>query len=84
MPFRVWFCLLLAGALRATGAQAQVPVDSLRAGVPVPARRPLPPPTDVVDAFNTAVPRLRLVPHDSLALARGGKFLALLPAVGYS
>lgn len=83
MPFRTWFCLLLVGTLRATGARAQVPADSL-AGVPVPARRPLPPPTDVVDVFNVVVPHLRLVPHDSLALARGGKFLALLPAVGYS
>jgi len=83
MPFRMWFCLLLVGALRATGTRAQVPADSL-AWVPVPARRLLPPPTDVVDAFNVVVPHLRLVPHDSLALARGGKFLALLPAVGYS
>ncbi len=85
MLFRAWVCLLLAGALRAGGAPARVPprmpADSLR---PVPTRRPGPPPADVVDALNVAAPRLRLAPHDSLALARGHKFLALLPAVGYS
>jgi hypothetical protein len=81
MPFRAWFCLLLAGALRAVDGHAQAPADSLRTA---PARRSLPPTADVVDALNAAVPRLHLAPHDSLALARGGKFLALLPAVGYS
>ena len=85
MLFHAWFCLLLAGALRAAGTPAQVPhqvpADSLRPG---PPRRAALLAADVVDALNVAAPRLRLAPHDSLALARGHKFLALLPAVGYS
>ncbi|MFD1470077.1 hypothetical protein ACFQ48_17745 [Hymenobacter caeli] len=81
MPLRVRYCLLLGGLLLAAGAvAAPAPADSLRR----PAPRPRPAPADVVDLANAAVPRLRLVPHDSLALARGGKFVALLPAVGYS
>lgn len=76
-------CLLLGLLLRAgAAAAAPAPADSLRPAVA--PRRARPPAADVVDVANAAVPRLHLVPHDSLALARGRKFVALLPAVGYS
>ncbi len=75
------YCLLLSALLSAVTAAAQS-ADSLRPAAP--PRHALPPPADVVDALNAAVPRLRLVPHDTLALARGGKFVAVLPAAGYS
>ena len=76
-------CLLLSLLLRAgTAAAAPAPADSLRpAAAP---RRGRPAVADVVDVVNAAVPRLRLVPHDSLTLAQGRKFVELLPAVGYS
>ena len=79
----VRYCLLLGLLLCAATAAAQptAPADSLR---PAPPLRRALPPADVVDAANAVVPRLRLAPHDSLALARGGKFVAVLPAVGYS
>ncbi len=82
MTLRVRYCLWLGVLLRAAGAAAQpaAPADSPR---PAPPRRSVAP-ADVVDAANALAPRLRLAPHDSLALARGRKFVAVLPAVGYS
>lgn len=83
VTFCVRYYLLLGLLLRAAMAAAQptVPADSLR---PAAAPRRPAPPADVVDMLNAVIVRLRLAPHDSLALAQGGKFVAVLPAVGYS
>jgi len=81
--------LLLAGF----GAAAQTtpaPADTLAAAPPYSAaplalvslgRRPT---QDVVDVYRALFPRTHVTAHDSLALQQGGKFVWVIPALGYT
>ncbi|RYU78607.1 BamA/TamA family outer membrane protein [Hymenobacter persicinus] len=70
-------------------AAAQTPADTVAGPPSATASRPLVglgthPAQDVVDVYRALFPRSRVAAHDSLALQQGGKFVWVIPAVGYT